>query len=837
MENIVQGQWFGTSGADLGEPINQSLRFRNVSASNGVTYLHCAGLAGEQLGSYTVSVWLKRGDGGLNDGARYIITSGDITTGTGGGTNTASLKFNNDGATPGFAFADGGANTHTSSQPLHRDPSAWYHVVGVFDDSANTIKLYVNGVEIRSVSATSASTLFNKSGDTHVLIGLYADPDYAGAGWKGLMAEFNFLETVLAPTDFGRTNDQGIWVPKAIDFTSAQYGARGFRLQFLNSAGIGDDSAPIGTGHSSANDFTGVGFDTSAISSTNEDRDVDFEDTPTNNFTTLNPIMRRSENLTFEQAEMRVQYGSGGSISGMFTQGFTGGKYYWEVTPKVQVEMDIGLVDGDANLEEISNAWYDTANGWAWRNSATRHHNGTTTDPSHTAYGVDDTVGIYVDADAGTATIRVNNAVQSSAQFTNIPTNKRIYPFFRLGGGSGDANFECNFGQMPFVHDPGTGWNKLATNSLPEPTIKNGRDHFDILLYDGAGGSQTITGLNFKPDFVWMKYRSGSDGHILQNSLRGVHKGVQSGSNAAEFDDNTTLTSFNSDGFTVGGNAQTNNSGRDYCAWCWKAGGAPTTTNDNAAGSAQDAGSVKVDGADGSFAHGTIAVKKMSVNTTAGFSMVEYTGTGSAGSIPHGLGKVPEFAFIKRTDGTGDFDCYHVSLGNTKVIKLNSSSAKSADGTAYYNNTTPTSTVFTIGAGGANNTSGENYVAWFWAPIEGFSQFGKYTGHSNSGTNVEGHFVWTGFKPSMIMVKNIDTGGGWTRLDTTRSATGNPTKLNLSPANVAEATMDGGIDFLANGFKVRQGGGELGDASLNFVYMAWAENPMGGENCAPATAR
>ena len=264
------------------------------------------------------------------------------------------------------------------------------------------------------------------------------------------------------------------------------------------------------------------------------------------------------------------------------------GKYYWEVTPKVQVEMDIGLLSADSNVENVPNAWYDEASGWAWRNSATRHHNGTTTDPSHTAFGVDDTVGVYVDVDAGTAEIEVNGAAQSSSEFTNIPTNKRLYPFFRLGGGSGDANFEINFGQMPFVHDPGTGWNKLETSSKPEPTITNGRDHFDVLTYTGAGGSQSITGLEFQPDFVWIKSRATSgDGHILQNSVRGVHKGVQTGSNAAEFDDNTTITSFNSDGFTVGGNAQTNHSGRTYAAWCWKAGGAPTATNDNAAGASK----------------------------------------------------------------------------------------------------------------------------------------------------------------------------------------------------------------------------------------------------------
>ena len=823
MENITQGQWFGTTGSDIGEPINQSLRFNSAGSTQLTRTLGTP----TDRDRWTFSVWVKKSK--FDESTRQVLLSGYGASNDNQWLDVGYESLN------GLYYTSNGLTTNTNSTAVYRDPSAWQHVVVTWDGS--NLKFYSNGVRV--INDTQLSGDVGINGPHGHTIG------NTGNGTQRIncyMAEMNFLDGTLVGEstvdgkvlidEFGRYNSLGVWVPKAINFTSDQYGANGFRLTFASdqhataSTAIGIDSAPTGGNHASANNWSSSGFNTSAISNSNTANDIDFKDTPTANYATGNPLNKING---LEKGALGFVSATNTRCKTESTQHFPqSGVWQMEYKSHTAYQTHFGFKNSTEDVWSTS-ADYNGAQ-WKCVNNGSFIANGTDVGGiSSTSNG--DIWTVVLDFDNDTGKWYRNNTLEKT--ITSIPAPANYYN--ALMENYGNAN-EFNFGQTDFRHTPVSGAKALQLNNHPEPTIKNGRDHFDVLTYDGAGGSQTITGLNFTPDFVWIKYRSGTDGHILQNSVRGVNKGVQSGSDAAEFDDSTTITSFNSNGFTVGGNAQTNTSGRDYCAWCWKAGGAPTATNDNAAGSAQDAGSVKVDGSDGSFAHGTIAVKKMSVNTTAGFSIVEYTGTGSAGTIPHGLGKVPQFAFIKRTDGTGDFDCYHVSLGNQRVIKLNSSSAKSATGTGYYNNTSPTSTVFSIGAGGANNTSGENYIGFFWAPIDGFSSFGQYVGHSNSGTNIQGDFVYTGFKPSMIMVKNLDTGGGWVRLDTARS-TANPCKINLSPANVSEATLDGGLDFLANGFKVRQGGGELGDSGLNFAYMAWAENPMGGENVAPATAR
>ena len=815
--------------ADLGETIDQSLRFRNASGVTA-TFLYSTGLAGTSLTDYTISVWVKRGSF-TDSSARYILTSGDYTTGTGGGTNPSKLSFNNDGTTPGFVFAEGGGNTHSSTQPLHRDFSAWYHVVAVQDSTANTQKLYVNGTEIGSASGSGASGLFNKSGDNAVLIGLYADPDYASIGWNGYMAEFNFLETALSPTDFGRTNNDGVWVPEDLSgLTSAQYGAAGFRLKFDSSAGLGDDSAPTGTGHSSANDFTASGFETAALSSSNFDNDIDYQDTPTSNYATLNPLAGRVQ-PTFSRASLTHTSSSNAWQTAYATHGITSGKWYWEVelTTKTGSSDNIFGITNQVNLHSDSAAGNypgDDANGWGYyHHLGYKIHNGTFTLWGD-AFTGGDIIGFAFDADAGVIWASKNGTWQSSATQSEIEAGTTTNSMFT--GITGDVFFPAtacshtsgfnsiNLGQRDFVYTAPSGYGKLQTNNLPEPTIKNGKEHFGVVTWTGNLTSRSITGLDFQPDFVWIKCRDNTFNHNLVDSVRGADKILYADLTSSEATSANVLTSFNSDGFSVSNNASSNNTGNDYVAWCWKAGGTAVSNTD-----------------------GTIT-SSVSANTDAGFSIVSYTGNNTLGAtVGHGLSSAPEFIIVKNRDETAGrkWNVYHEYTDATapedKYLHLNTEDSV-ADSVDRWNDTAPTSTVFSLGDSGETNAT-DDFIAYCWHSVEGFSKIGSYTGNAST----DGVFIHTGFKISWLMIKRTAGVDGWSIHDSTRSPS-NPAILQLQADSANSESSNAtftAIDFLSNGFKLRTSDGARNTDGEVYIYIAFAEHPTGGENAPPATAR
>jgi len=324
--------------------------------------------------------------------------------------------------------------------------------------------------------------------------------------------------------------------------------------------------------------------------------------------------------------------------------------------------------------------------------------------------------------------------------------------------------------------------------------------------------------------------------HTIFDSLRGNTKSLRSDENIGEANRSNFDFVTNGIKFTAA-DAETYQQNDTYMAWCWKAGGAPTATNSNSAGTAQTAGSVKVDGANGSFAHGTIKANKMSVNTTAKFSIVQYTGSGNDGDIPHGLGVKPEFAIFKRTDGTASWNVYHQHLDNPeqRTILLDQGSDQTSTSSSYWANTAPTTNTFYLGAGGDNNTLNEEMIAYIWSSVPGYSKFGTYRGNGLSG--VGGTYVYTGFRPRFLMVRVYTVAGNWMMWDTLRNPN-NPIQNRLV-ANVANgegsySTQE--VDILSNGFKWRGADSDVNE-SYYYIYMAFAENPFGGENTAPATAR
>ena len=348
--------------------------------------------------------------------------------------------------------------------------------------------------------------------------------------------------------------------------------------------------------------------------------------------------------------------------------------------------------------------------------------------------------------------------------------------------------------------------------------INKPTDYFDTLTWSGDNTSpRSLTGLDFQPDWVWIKRRSSAKDHGLFDSVRGGTKKLESNSTDAEINgDNGQISSFNSDGFSVitgtADNSGVNATSSTYVGWNWLAGGTASSNTD---------GSI---------------TSTVSANTTSGFSIVSYTGNATAGAtVGHGLGVVPKMIIIKIRSGVSEVQwvVYHVSTGNTKALYLNTTTAP-VTVTGFFNNTTPSSTVFTLGTDTATNSSGNPMIAYCFAEKKAFSKFGSYTGNGND----DGAFVYTGFKPAWIMVKDTTNASEWNIYDIKRNQF-NVTNLELE-ANTsdAEANISGReIDILSNGFKLRGTSGFTNFSGSNYIYMAFAEQPLVGTNNIPATAR
>ena len=819
MENIVQGQWFRGPSADLGDEISQSLLFSNNGAA-ATKYLTNSSInwLGDQ--TYTISYWLKKAFS--NSSSMWIDPFNNDTSA--GGTPGAAVHHTGSGGLSmysGSSFARG----YTGS-PVFRDPNAWYHFV--HSRNASGWQTWVNGVSL----GTAAIADSDGAGGTKIM-----NPWGGGQSQSSAyLAEYHIVDgQYLQPTSFGRYNEDQVWVPKTYaDNGSTSHGTNGFHLTFDSSQsnGVGHDSSGNG------NHFTATGFDTTAISSANRLNDIDIKDTPTSNYTTFNPLWHQQ---TPSLKEGNMALNTANTITGQATFRFpvgTTGKYWVEAgTANLGATTNAPAlcITDQLNAVGLSNtAWSTTANYSSIGGYQASYSNFTST--SATSYTtVGGQVGMAIDFDAQEVKM-YNNSSLINTDTTVDFTKELAITVMQPTSSYNTYEPYLNAGQQAFIQTVPTGFKELQTNNLPKPTIKNGRDHFDSVIWTGTGANNyDVTGFEFQPDLVWIKRRNGANNHNLYDSLRGVTKHLTPNENYGESTTANSLTAFNSDGFEVGTGASDNTSGQTMVAWCWKAGGAPTATNSNSAGTAQTAGSVKVDGANGSFAHGTIKANKMSVNTTAGFSIVQYTGTQTAGSIPHGLGAVPEMAIVKRTDAAGDWHVYHKDLAGdaTRQIYLNQGSTQSGTSSDYWNNTLPTSTTLTLGGATQNNTNNGEYNAYIWTSIPGYSKFGGYVGNSNS----DGPFIYLGFKPGFLMVRVYTGSGNWMMWDTSRStinAVQNRVLANLANNEASYASQE--IDILSNGFKLRGTDSDV-NAGYNYIYMAFAENPFGGENQPPATAR
>ena len=416
--------------------------------------------------------------------------------------------------------------------------------------------------------------------------------------------------------------------------------------------------------------------------------------------------------------------------------------------------------------------------------------------------------GTWGDNTVGTG----NPSSGTNPMFTSTELTGDYRFYFGINTGAGTQVVNCNFGQNPtfsgnttagtfaddsgkglFKYQPPTGFLALCEDNLPTPAIPNPGKHFKTVLYTGSGGSKAITGVGFQPDFIWVKSRTNTEGHIIFDSVRGANERLLAMGTQAEATATGGVNSFDEDGYSTGVYTGTNQSGQDYVAWCWKAGGAAVSNTD---------GSI---------------TSQVSVNQDAGFSIVSWTGNATGGAtVGHGLDKSPDFTIVKsRTNSTRPW-AVESSVFTGRML-LNTT-----DAVAQFSHLKPyTDTVLTLEVGTTSNESGGKYIAYCWAEIEGYSKFGSYVGNGST----DGPFVYCGFKPAWVMVKSSSTVSNWLIMDNARNST-NPVDLDLY-ANLTniESQYDR-FDYISNGFKVRNTSGEMNTSGATYIFAAFAESPF-----------
>ena len=806
-----------------GYEIDQSIRFND----DDTPYLQRtpgSGSVGNDH-TFTVSFWIKRGsDISSSDTQEGIIGAGDGANIGGDVTKHDSIGFFND-TIQVFTFGGNSTYTNLRSTAVFRDPTSWYHIVVRYDDTQSTdtnrVRIYVNGVQVTVFSpATYPNQNSGTSFNTALLQRVGANTIATTRNIDGYLAEIVMIDgTSLGPTSFGEYNDAGVWIP--IDVSGLTYGTNGFRLKGQDSSALGDDTSGNG------NDFASSGL------AANDQ----VSDTPTNNWCTMNPLAFDTSQITLSDGNLTLAWntpnGNGGTTALSTFDISKHGKSYWEFSaangsvnysvgictntsvwrkPRTQdafAELRYGVSDastaemqvlsGDGSIDstgvlaitgsEVGMMAFDPATGKLWVGQ-----DGTFFNSGDPAGGTDE---------QGTFTGDNN---------TGIYVNVRDFSSAEVGA------VTFNFGQSGFAHTPPTGYTALNSDNASSVAIEDGSEYFHTQLYTGTGSSgleitNDANAGDFKPDWFWVSPRSNGDNNVMLDVARGVTSRLKVNDSDAQDTDGTALFTFETDGFHVDStDVNFNGDGRTYVAWQWKTQG----------------------GAGSSNTDGSINTTTTSVNTTAGFSISTYAGTGANATIGHGLGLVPEMMLIKNRDQGDKWAVYHAgntSAPATDYLVLNERDATADEATAW-NDTAPTSSVFSVGSASFVNASSENFVAYVFAPVEGYSKFGSYIGNGNA----YGPMVNVGFQPAFLLLKS--TGDNkWIMKDTKRD-TFNPSSLSLVANNSeAELSDDSLIDINSNGFKLRTTGSGVNSDGVTYIYMAFAENPFVGDGVAPATAR
>ena len=819
-KNLIQAA-AGVGGGDFyPHTVDNSARFNESDSA----YLYRTAGTPTDQNRFTCSTWFKNSKPTGKSTNHCIFSAGNSygyakvnmsVTGAG------SIRWNYDSTS---------MNATKITNALHRDSSAWYHLVFAVDtDNATAndrVKIYVNGVRLTSFS----SDLNPGSGD-------YYEWNQSGQvqniGRRLSTGPTSYIDLYLAqtamvdgqqldPTSFGEFKN-GIWVPK--DLSGLTFGNNGFWLDFADSSNFGNDVS------GNNNDWTSSGL-------TSSDQMID---TPTNNFLTAVSLVPRTAGGTAyaptpSDGNLRQ---SGPNSSGGLGVGFPqSGKWYYETRYNGGGDAYPGLTcnpgsSTDAQGAGITGSYiYYFLSTTVYGSGNEYRLNGTWSGGSNHTTG--DIIGWAVDMDNGTFTTYVNGTqnVNHTWSSTDFDTKDVRLAF---GGGNGHQ-LDYNFGQNgtfngtataqgnadengigDFYYTPPSGYLACCSQNMPELTIgpnsaTTSDENFDTALYTGNGGTTTVSSLNFQPDLTWIKSRTYARYHALADVLRGSTKFLSSNSTSAEDTvDSGNGVVWNSTGFEVDASSDWNSlneSGANIVAWNWKGNGSGVSNTD-----------------------GTIT-STVSANQNAGISIVGWAGTGAgSATVGHGLGVEPSVVITKQRGSSPalyNWLVYHKSLGASYYLSLNTNSA-SVNDTGPWSNTAPSSTVITLGTTTSNwyyvnNYSGTDYIAYAFAEVEGFSSFGKYTGNGSS----DGSFIYTGFRPAFIYIKSSSLAQSGIIKDTEVSPYNVSTAYNQPDSSAAEVANHTATytDILSNGFKLRGSANATNASGATYIYMAFAENPF-----------
>ena len=758
--------------------------------------------------TFTLSCWIKR----ATENAISAIFAQDLNFLFESGSDERALKL-------GY-YTAAGHQIRLATTAVFRDMSAWYHIVLAVDTTqstaSNRVKMYINGVQ--QTSFQSGQNTY-PSQNLELPVNNTTDVFYLGAlnatAYSiGYLAETNFIDgTARAASDFGETNeDTGQWIPK--EYTGGSYGTNGFYLKFASGA-IGTDSSGEG------NDLTAVNLANSDV----------VPDSPTNNFATMNPLVYRTANGTQVYSEGNLKYGQPTANSwgfGFTTLNVKSGKWYAEmICPGLTGGVTAGVSNvGHYGLQHFLGQNPQNATGqWILYLSGTTtksRFNGSLASETYSVFNTGQILGIALNADDKELSFYVDGTLQSSLGSSGVvdistggSANDEWSFFANTYHGASEA-ITWNFGQNSsflgtetatsnsdgngvgaFHTTPPSGYLALCTANLPDPAIPLPSAHFNTVLYTGTGATpQTVTGVGFQPDFVWIKNRpTDATNYVMYDAVRGTNKTVASSTtNAESSDDAAGFSAFTSDGFTLRSlttaQGTQNALNQAHVSWNWKANGSGSTNNDGNQASV------------------------VSANQTAGFSIATFTGTGSYATYGHGLGVIPEVTLTKSRSATGDWYWVTTAIdGSVDYLVLNTTAAK-ANGSA----TASTTSVFY-----SNYPNNQTVVAYNFASKPGFSKIGVYTGNGNA----SGPMVNTGFKPAWVMVKKTSATNNWILQDNQRSTFNLIDDFLAADEAQAESTTSAvGIDFLSNGFKIRNSANAMNTNSGTYLYMAFAESPF-----------
>jgi len=821
-------KWFTNPSAGFyPHTIDQSLRF------DAVGYLtRNTGEAGNTT-VYTTSFWVKRS--GLTS-HQYIFSAGPWN----GGNNFEGIRFVNDDTLRAILTVSNSTVANFTTNAKFRDVSAWYHIV--WQRNGQAYKIYVNGTEqTYSTSTFSSNPNGYLTADTEQLISGRLDH---AQDLNGYLAEFHFVDgSALDPTSFGETKD-GVWIPKAY---SGSYGTTGFHLNFSDSSSIGADSSGL------SHNFTVSGLVASDV----------VPDSPTNNFATINANFRHL-NLTLSKGNLKhsTSTNNRGVVANFLLP--KSGKWYWEHWSKsfnypTDNEIHaVGINVPTVDIDGSDRGGYNTGITLFSKNGEKNVEGTRTAYDSITGWDENEGCSVLFDADANTISWSVNGGAFGS---TVSVSDKDWIPYVGMGGGTSSEVGFFNFGQDgtfagettsggysdangigDFKWQPPSGALALCTSNLPDVTIGPGQteqadDNFNIILYTGDADNDVTVTNTFAADWVWLKRRSGTDQHFVQDIVRGfgASKSLSPSTNGAEayngsFQSSQNIVTTSSSLRLVSGDFAVNSA--TYVAWTWKAGGGADTFNIDGTGysSASDA----------SLSGGDITPTGASINTTAGLSIISYTGNGGAitgQTIKHGLSSAPELIFIKDRDTNSNNNNWQASSSVVGDDYAYLSTTAQFTGSALMKPTSGDATTVTLGIGSntsirnTTNESGDDFIMYCFHSVEGYSKVGSYNGNAQNYSN--GTFVYTGFRPSLVTVKASSTTGDWVVTDNKRASSfnGDTARLYWS-ANHAETgySSNRNIELFSNGFMVH--GNSAGSTtnrineSANYIFYAVAEAPV-----------